>query len=260
MNRARMRRRQLLSVVATEFNITIDRAIGAPGHGKDLVDGLNAMDKIYKMSLAGEAKRLLSDPLRAHGVKGESDKKRQANAKMQERVYHVQDPAKVKYTNLSMAAVGFESGEHNGILAHYNPVMKLPDGSSLNDWRFLQLKPTKTSDAEEEEEAHADVLAGITLLMAEKIEPGKYGAIATEGPEGFYILKFTSAPYTQQEDAELTEYTPDARADLGDKQAAVGHEQEEQGGGGEEEGAQARPRGRRDDLGGDQPPRGARAR
>ena len=293
----------LLSVVATEFNITIDRAIGAPGHGKDLVDGLNAMDKIYlrhkmcmigtpeandaaarmrahamvlehggtthKMSLAGEAKRLLSDPLRAHGVKCESDKKRQANAKMQERVYHVQDPAKVKYTNLSMAAVGFESGEHNGILAHYNlradpalgvgwvvvrripcaciqcleqlelpwkpgvarelqpryaanskcekyPVMKLPDGSSLNDWRFLQLKPTKTSDAEEEEEAHAEVLAGITLLMAEKIEPGKYGAIATEGPEGFYILKFTSAPYTQQEDAELTEYTPAIRVKAGE--------------------------------------------
>jgi hypothetical protein len=35
----------LLSLIATEFDLTFDRAIGAPGHGKDIVDGLNAMDK-----------------------------------------------------------------------------------------------------------------------------------------------------------------------------------------------------------------------
>ena len=38
----------LLSVVAAEFNSTIDRAIGAPGHGKDVVDGLSTHDKIYQ--------------------------------------------------------------------------------------------------------------------------------------------------------------------------------------------------------------------
>ena len=38
----------------------------------------------------------------------------------QQRFYHVQDPAKVKYTNTNMVAVGFEAGEHNGLIAHYN--------------------------------------------------------------------------------------------------------------------------------------------
>ena len=37
----------LLSLIATEFDLTMDRAIGAPGHGKDIVDGLNATDKMY---------------------------------------------------------------------------------------------------------------------------------------------------------------------------------------------------------------------
>ena len=37
----------LLSMVASTFGIVIDRGIGAPGHGKDVVDGLNACDKRY---------------------------------------------------------------------------------------------------------------------------------------------------------------------------------------------------------------------
>ena len=36
-----------LSLLSTKYNIKIERAIGAPGHGKDLVDGLNAVDKHY---------------------------------------------------------------------------------------------------------------------------------------------------------------------------------------------------------------------
>jgi hypothetical protein len=36
-----------LSLLAASYGITIDRAIGAPGHGKDEVDGLNATDKRY---------------------------------------------------------------------------------------------------------------------------------------------------------------------------------------------------------------------
>jgi hypothetical protein len=37
----------LLSMLAIRFAIIIDRAVGAPGHGKDEVDGLNAVDKRY---------------------------------------------------------------------------------------------------------------------------------------------------------------------------------------------------------------------
>jgi hypothetical protein len=37
----------LLSLIATEFDLTFDRAIGAPGHGKDIIDRLNVTDKMY---------------------------------------------------------------------------------------------------------------------------------------------------------------------------------------------------------------------
>ena len=40
-----------LSCLATKFAIHIDRAISAPGHGKDVVDGLNAVDKHYLKQL-----------------------------------------------------------------------------------------------------------------------------------------------------------------------------------------------------------------
>ena len=33
----------------TNFNIIVDRAIGALGHEKDVVDGINAYDKRYLM-------------------------------------------------------------------------------------------------------------------------------------------------------------------------------------------------------------------
>ena len=38
-----------LSILSTNFNIIVDRMIGAPGHGKDVVDGINAFDKRYLM-------------------------------------------------------------------------------------------------------------------------------------------------------------------------------------------------------------------
>ena len=52
--------------------------------------------------------------------KGGKRQKREAAAKVLERVYHVQDPAEVKFTKSKYAAVGFASGEHNGLIAHYN--------------------------------------------------------------------------------------------------------------------------------------------
>ena len=37
----------LLSLISKTYNIVIDRAVGAPGHGKDVVDGLNAVIKAF---------------------------------------------------------------------------------------------------------------------------------------------------------------------------------------------------------------------
>ena len=38
----------LISCLALEFSIIIDRAVGAPGHVKDVVSGLNARDKFMR--------------------------------------------------------------------------------------------------------------------------------------------------------------------------------------------------------------------
>ena len=37
----------LMSVMSQFYSIVIDRGISAPGHGKDVVDGLNDVDKRY---------------------------------------------------------------------------------------------------------------------------------------------------------------------------------------------------------------------
>ena len=45
-----------LSMLLHAYQITIDRAVGAPGHGKDVVDGLNAVDKNYLFKLMSRIK------------------------------------------------------------------------------------------------------------------------------------------------------------------------------------------------------------
>ena len=34
-----------LSMISTNFNIIVDRIIESPGHGKNMVDGINSCDK-----------------------------------------------------------------------------------------------------------------------------------------------------------------------------------------------------------------------
>jgi hypothetical protein len=62
----------LLSMLAVKYKIVIDRAICAPGHGKDLIDGLNAVDKMYlkelmmRTSQAGETEE--DRKIKSHSV------------------------------------------------------------------------------------------------------------------------------------------------------------------------------------------------
>jgi hypothetical protein len=37
----------LLSMLSVKYGITIDRQVGAPGHGKDIINGINAVNKNY---------------------------------------------------------------------------------------------------------------------------------------------------------------------------------------------------------------------
>jgi hypothetical protein len=143
----------LLSMLATEFNITINRAVGAPGHGKDLVDGLNACDKQYLKqmmmritlpgneetlgedkkiipysvrerefaSIAEEAARLCSLD-RNEGAKGDKKhKKREQASVMKKRIYHVRKREDVLQEGLTMKLEGLPSkGAHVGLLGRYN--------------------------------------------------------------------------------------------------------------------------------------------
>ena len=119
-----------LSVLSSNFNINIDRMIGAPGHGKDIVDAINACDKRYlkekmcmigtpeaddskkrmdahamignkKSSWAVTCKLLLEDKLREKGVKSyRKSKKREAKQIMDKRVYHLQDAKDVQMVGM----------------------------------------------------------------------------------------------------------------------------------------------------------------
>ena len=40
-----------MSVISQTYPIIIDRGISAPGHGKEVVDGRNAVDKRYRYQL-----------------------------------------------------------------------------------------------------------------------------------------------------------------------------------------------------------------
>ena len=51
-----------MSVMSQTYSIIIDRGISAPGHGKEAVDGLNAVDKRYIYQLM--SKLQLHGPIR----------------------------------------------------------------------------------------------------------------------------------------------------------------------------------------------------
>jgi hypothetical protein len=130
----------LLSHLSAKYDMTIDRAIGAPSHGKDIVDGINATDKRYlagcmcligtpeandgekrmaaqsmvetaSKSLADECARLCTLDSRLQGVKGHTKHaKREASAKMKMRHYHVQNPDDVRYKHVKFVAEKLTAG------------------------------------------------------------------------------------------------------------------------------------------------------
>ena len=129
----------LMSQQVQKFpSIRIDAMIGAPGHGKDEVDGLNAVEKGHiqdscavviqpgvndteeklpahtlsgdgiDVSLAEHCIKICGHPDRVHGVVSQGKyRKREANRKITNRVYHIQTEATVKHQNAKYKAAGF---------------------------------------------------------------------------------------------------------------------------------------------------------
>ena len=58
-----------LSLLSSNFNINIDRMIGAPGYGKDIVDVINACDKRYLK----EKMRMIENPQADDSTKRKDD-------------------------------------------------------------------------------------------------------------------------------------------------------------------------------------------
>jgi hypothetical protein len=142
----------LLSAISTKFGLTIDRAIGAPGHGKDLVDGLNACDKFYLkkvmarivnpatepsidskniinhsvvenefVSISVEAARLCALDRSSGSKSDRKHNKRESEAKMKKRFYHVRKQDEKVHSDIKMQMIGLPSnGPHSGLLAHYH--------------------------------------------------------------------------------------------------------------------------------------------
>ncbi len=141
----------LLSMLSAKYNITIGRAVAAPGHGKDLIDGLNAVDKMYlkelmmrtsvageanedrkikshsveegsAVSIAEEAARLCQIDARAEGAKSNrKHQKREQASTVKQRHYHVRLPDAKLHDALQMKLVGLGStGKRSGILSHYH--------------------------------------------------------------------------------------------------------------------------------------------
>ena len=141
----------MMNIMSLKYDIVIDRAIGAPGHGKSIIDGLNAVDKHYlkkvmcmsgstradnietrmsmyamtkdsTLSFAEECARLCGLESRKYGVAPTSvhDKRK---TKLNERFYHVQKPENVRYQNISKGTKGWikhRNQKGNGIQHHYN--------------------------------------------------------------------------------------------------------------------------------------------
>ena len=121
-----------MSVMSQTYSIIIDQGISAPGHGKEVVDGLNAVDKrfIYQLmskfqlpgsirfdsqikihtgtenkdvSLAKEFKNHLEGEHRQNGfIDQVKSSKRFIERKLKERKYHVQDNADVELKHVKM--------------------------------------------------------------------------------------------------------------------------------------------------------------
>lgn len=73
---------------------------------------------------------------------------------------------------------------------------------ALNDWNIVSLVAKAEADDDELDEAKADVLSGISSIMALGIQVGNYGALMTEddNSHGYYLFQFLSSSYTLQED------------------------------------------------------------
>ena len=70
-----------------------------------------------------------------------------------------------------------------------------------NCWYIVEVKPAADTEEEELAEVFEDIIHHVTSAVAESIEPGSIGAIATadETTDGYYLVQFSGLPFVEQD-------------------------------------------------------------
>ena len=71
----------------------------------------------------------------------------------------------------------------------------------VNKWYIVDLELSDKGVPADAEEAYRDVLHHMSSTIAESVEVGQIGDVATDGDDatdGYYLIKFTSLPYPDQ--------------------------------------------------------------
>ena len=91
--------------------------------------------------------------------------------------------------------------------AHVEACEKSKVYGDYNDWILVELVPKAGASQEELNEADGRVLLTLQALMFDKISAGEFGAIGAADEDGFYLVKWTGAPYVLQEDKVVMDGT-----------------------------------------------------
>jgi hypothetical protein len=77
-----------------------------------------------------------------------------------------------------------------------------------NDWKIIDLVQKSGSNPEEMEQAQRMVLESIAARYAKEIQKGNFGAfmMSDRATDGYYLVQWSSAPYTLQSDSFLDKY------------------------------------------------------
>ncbi len=90
----------------------------------------------------------------------------------------------------------------------------------LNDWKLVKLVADGTAESIADDicKAKITVLYGIATSVAESICEGSFGAFLTDDKEsdGYYVVQWTSDPYTLQNSVQLEEYKPPLHLEAGE--------------------------------------------
>jgi hypothetical protein len=88
----------------------------------------------------------------------------------------------------------------------------------LNDWKITKLVPASDDYEDDLDEAKQMVLHGMATEAAEQIKVGQIGSFLTNDADsdGYYVVEWTSEPYTLQEAVTLEAYDPPLHLEKGE--------------------------------------------